>query len=337
MVKIAVVGAGVVGLSTALLIQKAYPNSQVTVIADKFNVETTSDGAGGLFRPNYATLKSNHMEDIKRWSQESFSHFSSMFNSSKAGDAGIVLMSGFLFSNADKESGMIEGTAFSETKLPREDIERMGYDYKNVTKVLTFTIECRKYMPWLSKQFAKLGGKIQYLKLKSFEELVGIYDIVVNCSGLGSKYLVPDPAVYAVKGQLIQAQAPWIKHFYYFDDDTYIIPNVDRVSLGGIRLKHDYSPDVDPEITKSIWDRCTSRVPSLKKAKVLWKWAGLRPHRDPIRVEIEHMTFPCGDLKVVHNYGHGANGVSLSWGTAVDAADLVKKLVEGSKYLVARL
>ena len=28
-------------------------------------------------------------------------------------------------------------------------------------------------------------------------------------------------------------------------------------------------------------------------------------------------------FQVVHNYGHGANGISLAWGTAVDAAHLV--------------
>jgi D-aspartate oxidase len=41
----------VVGLSTAINIKKVLPNATVKVIADKFNHETTSYGAGGLFRP----------------------------------------------------------------------------------------------------------------------------------------------------------------------------------------------------------------------------------------------------------------------------------------------
>ena len=49
---IAVIGAGVVGLTTAINIQKLLPNSSITLIADKFTSETTSHGAGGLFRPN---------------------------------------------------------------------------------------------------------------------------------------------------------------------------------------------------------------------------------------------------------------------------------------------
>ena len=51
MTSIAVLGAGVVGLSTAINIKKVLSNATVKVIADKFNHETTSYGAGGLFRP----------------------------------------------------------------------------------------------------------------------------------------------------------------------------------------------------------------------------------------------------------------------------------------------
>lgn len=46
-----VVGAGVVGLSTALELQKTFPNAQVSIFADKFGTETTSDVAAGIFRP----------------------------------------------------------------------------------------------------------------------------------------------------------------------------------------------------------------------------------------------------------------------------------------------
>ena len=51
MVKIAVIGAGVVGLSTATRIQQCLPNAEVTIIADKFTKDTTSHGAGGIFLP----------------------------------------------------------------------------------------------------------------------------------------------------------------------------------------------------------------------------------------------------------------------------------------------
>jgi len=50
--KVGILGAGVVGLNTAIQLQKEFPTLDVTIIAEKFNQETTSDGAAGLFRPS---------------------------------------------------------------------------------------------------------------------------------------------------------------------------------------------------------------------------------------------------------------------------------------------
>lgn len=52
MYDIVVLGAGVVGLSTAVNVQSLLPGRKVTVIADKFTKDTTSDGAAGIFRPS---------------------------------------------------------------------------------------------------------------------------------------------------------------------------------------------------------------------------------------------------------------------------------------------
>ena len=49
--RVAVVGAGAVGLSTALCIQDRIRNCDVTIIADQFSPSTTSDGSAGLWTP----------------------------------------------------------------------------------------------------------------------------------------------------------------------------------------------------------------------------------------------------------------------------------------------
>ena len=48
---VCVVGAGVVGLSTALCVLDKYPYLKVTIIADKFTPNTTGDGTGGFWQP----------------------------------------------------------------------------------------------------------------------------------------------------------------------------------------------------------------------------------------------------------------------------------------------
>ena len=55
MKKICVVGAGFIGLSTAVNLVTSVPLGEcweVTLVADKFSPNTTSDGAAGLFKPH---------------------------------------------------------------------------------------------------------------------------------------------------------------------------------------------------------------------------------------------------------------------------------------------
>lgn len=59
-------------------------------------------------------------------------------------------------------------------------------------------------------------------------------------------------------------------------------------------------------------------------APVLGAWAGLRPGRTHVRLEVEHRE--CGP--VVHSYGHGGSGHTLHWGCAGEAADLVMQCLE---------
>ena len=65
MVRIADIGAGIVGLATAVNIQKVIPHASITTIADKFDRNTTSHGAGGIFRPTTQLVKGVPEEKIK--------------------------------------------------------------------------------------------------------------------------------------------------------------------------------------------------------------------------------------------------------------------------------
>lgn len=52
-VKVAVIGAGVIGLSVATVLQEKFPNLSITLFADKFSPGTTSDGAGKVLSTVY--------------------------------------------------------------------------------------------------------------------------------------------------------------------------------------------------------------------------------------------------------------------------------------------
>src|SRR4051812_48761001 len=57
----------------------------------------------------------------------------------------------------------------------------------------------------------------------------------------------------------------------------------------------------------------------VEPGRVIREVVGLRPYRKSgFRVE----AVPLGDKTLVHNYGHGGGGISLSWGSAALAAEL---------------
>uniref|UniRef100_A0A8C9T462 D-aspartate oxidase n=1 Tax=Scleropages formosus TaxID=113540 RepID=A0A8C9T462_SCLFO len=92
-VKVAVVGAGVVGLSTAVVIAEALPHCSVTVLADRFTPNTTSDGAAGiLFASQFPDVP---VEQQRRWFKRTFDHLLLIASSPEAGVAGVFLSSGW--------------------------------------------------------------------------------------------------------------------------------------------------------------------------------------------------------------------------------------------------
>lgn len=59
-------------------------------------------------------------------------------------------------------------------------------------------------------------------------------------------------------------------------------------------------------------------------------WAGLRPGRTRVRLELEILPARGGDsnkdMQVIHCYGHGGAGVTIGMGCAIDVAKIVKGL-----------
>jgi hypothetical protein len=83
---VCVLGAGVVGLTAALRIKQALPGVDVTVVAELFGADTTSDGAGGLWKPY--TLGDTPPQLVNRWGQETFDHYMQLYQSPEAPAAG---------------------------------------------------------------------------------------------------------------------------------------------------------------------------------------------------------------------------------------------------------
>src|SRR4051795_9612006 len=138
--------------------------------------------------------------------------------------------------------------------------------------------------------------------------------LVVNCSGLGSRALAGDPSTTPVRGQVVVEQWGLEEWWLAEDGPTYVIPRTHDVVLGGTDDAGEWARTPSPEGAAAIVRRATALVPQVATARSLRHKVGLRPARPEVRLE------RVGDL--IHCYGHGGAGVTLSWGCADEVADL---------------
>ena len=148
--------------------------------------------------------------------------------------------------------------------------------------------------------------------------------VIVNCSGMGARSLVPDAEMLPVRGQVVVTANPGITEFFIGLGDesaglVYLFPHQETVVLGGTEERGSWRLEPDPATAERILRDAAAIEPRLRGAGIVAHRVGLRPVRPVVRLEAENLA---GGRTLVHNYGHGGAGVTLSWGCAADAAGL---------------
>lgn len=301
-----VLGAGVIGLTTAVVLAEA--GRPVRVWAREEPPGTTSAVAGALWEPFLAEPRHRVLE----WSCHTFRVLAGL-----AGTPGSGVR-------------MVPGVNAAADGLPWWDPDLPGVAAAAGAAELPpgcrsgFTarlplVDMPVYLRYLADRLTRAGGRVRQRAVTALDEAVAAAPVVVNCTGLGARSLVPDPLVRPVQGQLVAVENPGIDRWLVADEDgeslVYVFPQPDRVVLGGTARDGEWSTEADPRAAAEIVRRCTRAEPRLAGARVLRRYAGLRPYRPQVRLEREG---PC-----VHNYGHGGSGVTVSWGCAAEAAALV--------------
>ncbi|PRD33607.1 UNVERIFIED_CONTAM: Ddo [Trichonephila clavipes] len=89
--KVAVIGGGVMGITSAVVITENLPDVEVTVISDKWSPDTTGDGSAGFWCPYL--LGDVPTEVLREWCQISFQTFHDIYKSPLAVEYGVGLFS----------------------------------------------------------------------------------------------------------------------------------------------------------------------------------------------------------------------------------------------------
>lgn len=308
---ITVVGCGVIGLTSAIRLQER--GYEVTIITRDLPPNLTSAVAGAYwYGGELATHSSRH-----RWSSISLETYLQLAKGDYCGVSTFRMLE--VFGSRVEEPWYKDLLPFYERVAPTD----LPVGYADGYWIEIPIVETPRYLAYLVERFQQGGGHIEQLAISDLQELAPDHALIINCSGVYARHVAQDDFVYPMRGQVVKVDAPEIKTAFNDDDTfTYVLPRKDGVVLGGISQKDNWNLSVDPNDTADILRRCEAVQPEISRAPIIVELVGLRPGRHEVRLEREQLTDGC---TVIHNYGHGGIGYTLSWGCAADVVALVEQ------------
>jgi D-amino-acid oxidase len=350
-VQIAVVGAGVIGLCTALTIMESL-NAHVTLMADHFPDSMhgepllVSQVAAASFIPHSILPDDREM----KWLRVSAKRYMEL---SHVDGSGVKLVPGVEYFRQKTEFDPL----WKDLVIDFRHEAPVGYyseKYKDSWRYTTPIIDSSVYLKYLIKQLQSYKKQIQFEKLEEKMDDLSVlyhkYDIVINCTGLGAAGLkqCQEDAFNLRRsyGLVLRVDAPFVQHWARSDDNendkiTHVYPRVTDCILGG--FKRLLAPDeqsikeANPNDIQDILNRCCDIMPELnqKPVQILEILQGERPYRmSGIRLEavqINNVESSGRNILLIHNYGHAGQGYCLSYGCAEEVIQMIKKYLQLNK------
>ncbi len=326
----AVIGCGVIGLTTGILLSRA--GHKVTIYCRETPPNLVSNAACAIWEPasfyssEGETLPDDYEESMLRWTRDSWDTFTSL----PGKEYGIQWKLHHEMFREPTAAPAYMSEILPDFQAVADNTLPSPFSYRWTFK--TLIIETPIYMARLMQEFSRIGGNIVR---GTFDSVAGLFElseeIVFNCTGLGSRELFRDDSLFGIKGQLLLHE-PVNLEFSLGGDDFVVIPRSDALVLG-VLYQQEYDtilPTMEnAEIIWSVisgWINTTSSTFELprgliSKEKIRDSIAGLRPYRTRgIRLEAEKLRHKY----IVHDYGHAGSGITLSWGCAMDAVRLLE-------------
>jgi D-amino-acid oxidase len=316
MFDVVVAGAGVSGLCCAIRLQQA--GASVAVVTADEPRDTVSSVAAAVWYPTRTAADSR----VLRWAGLTFDELT---DQAARGVPGVTMRTTRM---------LLRGSTATPWWAPAvPDFRQAGPVRPPYTGEWHFTVpavEMPRYLDWLVQQVTDAGGVFLRRSLERLADAAQFAPSVVNATGLGARTLAADPAVHPIRGRIVLVSNPGVDVSVRDEDDpaggTYVHPRSLDIVLGGSFEPREWDLAPNEAVGRSIIERCTALVPELAAARVIRELAGLRPGRSGgVRLEVDPNPAPGVD-RLVHNYGHGGAGITLSWGCADEVVQLITAL-----------
>src|SRR5687767_7531368 len=254
--RFAVIGCGVNGLSTAIMLQRRYQDGPgtVTIYAKDLPPQTTSNIAAGFWSPvslyDSEVASSKFVDQMKaaaRISNRAFQLF-------VGPEYGVRWLDIFTLHRTD--AGLQNELPGGNDLYPQQIIHRdqaNNFGFPIVRQYSSMMIEPPIYLRALLRDFYNAGGKLVVKEFRSREEVLGLPEpVIFNCSGLGARQLFGDEKLIPARGQL-EVLLPQSEIDYAYIGPGHMFPRSDGIFLGGTFDPGDWSLEVNPEHTNQIF------------------------------------------------------------------------------------
>jgi glycine/D-amino acid oxidase-like deaminating enzyme len=247
--EVAVLGAGVLGLTTAYcLLEQGY---HVSVHARDFAPQLASNKAGGQWCPSYVEVEETDtaQERFARMLRRSHAEFRKRMGAEWGVAERPNYFEGFTAHGFEKVPKGVLAPPERFNRLPIRDARAGGVMYR------TLLIEPPKYMSRLRDAVKARKGELHETTFNSRDEIAGLdQPAIVNCLGLGARALFNDELVVPVRGQIVLLK-PQPLPYLIVHARGHMYPRDDVMFLGGTFEMGVDNPTPDPEACRRILER----------------------------------------------------------------------------------
>jgi D-amino-acid oxidase len=313
---VAIIGAGVSGMTCGVVL--AEHGYRTAIFAKDIGQQTTSSVAAAVWFPY-------HVEPAERVIPLALETYQVLLDLARFPESGVSIIESRQFLRHGEIEipewaiplGAQRLSSVATGLWPVQDYAQpRGYSFKSGFSLRVPLMDTTIYLDYLAARFLKAGGDINAnVHFENLEDVDPKSDLVINCAGIGARELVHDAGLEPHRGQVaIVPRIDSLSCAIVCDDEPlmYAIPRAKDCVFGGT---NDVSDNLlaDPATTSRIIAE-GSRVLNINKPPVLAERVGLRPfRRSGVRLERDRLR---DGRTIIHNYGHGGAGFTMSWGCA---------------------